>query len=111
MLNFRNIMLSAVCALALAFLGFSDLASAATKAEINKDATTALNTLYKAHPNTKKIGERAKGILIFPHILKAGLIIGGAFGEGVLRVKGKADGYYTSTAASYGLQIGAMRFG
>ncbi len=86
-------------------------ASAASKKEINAKAKQALAAIYKSIPETKKIGEKAKGTLIFPSICKAGLIIGGAFGEGVMRVDGKIDSYYTSTSASYGLQIGGTRFG
>jgi lipid-binding SYLF domain-containing protein len=50
-------------------------------------------------------------ILVFPGILKGGLIIGGQYGEGALRVKGKTAGYYNSVAASYGLQAGIQKFG
>jgi lipid-binding SYLF domain-containing protein len=53
----------------------------------------------------------AKGIIIFPKVTKAGLVIGGQYGEGALRVKGKTVGYYKTTAASYGLQAGAQTFG
>jgi len=86
-------------------------AAAASKKEINAKADKALAALFKSIPDTKKIGEKAVGVLIFPEIYKAGLIIGGAFGEGVMRVGGKVDSYYTSTSASYGLQIGGTRFG
>ena len=53
----------------------------------------------------------AKGILVFPSIIKGGFIIGGQYGEGALRVGGKTTGYYRSVAASYGLQAGAQSFG
>lgn len=86
-------------------------ASAASKKEINAKADKAMAELYRTIPETKTIAEKASGILIFPEIYKAGFLIGGSFGEGVLRVHGAVDGYYTSTAASYGLQIGGTRFG
>ena len=50
-------------------------------------------------------------ILVFPKIVKGGLIIGGQYGQGALRVGGKTYGYYSTTAASYGLQAGAQTFG
>lgn len=53
----------------------------------------------------------AKGILVYPDVLKAGLVIGGQYGEGALRVGGKTVGYYNTVAASYGLQAGAQSFG
>jgi lipid-binding SYLF domain-containing protein len=39
------------------------------------------------------------------------LIVGGQYGQGALRVKGKTVGYYNTIAASYGLQAGAQSFG
>ena len=53
----------------------------------------------------------AKGVIVFPRIIKGGLIIGGQYGEGALFKQGKCVGFYNSVAASYGLQIGAQTFG
>ncbi|MCA8927814.1 MAG: lipid-binding SYLF domain-containing protein [Alphaproteobacteria bacterium] len=86
-------------------------ASAVTKAEVDAKADTALADLFRSIPESKKIAEAAKGVLIFPEIYKAGLLVGGAVGSGVLRVDGKVDSYYTSVAASFGLQAGVARFG
>ena len=108
----RHALTAALLALVLiAAMAAGSGASAASKKEINGKADKALATLFRTIPDTKAIAQKAKGVLIFPEIYKAGLIVGGAFGEGVLRVHGKVDGYYTSTAASYGLQIGGTRFG
>jgi lipid-binding SYLF domain-containing protein len=85
-------------------------AFAASSAQINRDADNALRTLYAAQPKARQLGQRAKAILIFPKIIKAGLLIGGQGGDGVLRVGGKTDGYYNIAAASLGLQAGAQRF-
>ena len=90
---------------------FPDHAVAASAEELNTEADAALNRLQQSEPVTEKMIKNAKGILIFPDILKAGLLIGGATGEGVLRVGGKAEGYFRSTAVSYGLQAGIAKFG
>jgi lipid-binding SYLF domain-containing protein len=84
---------------------------AATAAQINRDADAALNDLYQSTPAAKKMAGIAKGILVFPSIVKGGFIIGGQYGEGALRVGGKTRGFYNTVAASYGLQIGAQSFG
>jgi lipid-binding SYLF domain-containing protein len=84
---------------------------AASAAELNRDAAAALQALYEGTPGAKELGEKAKGILVFPSILKAGFIVGGQYGEGVLRKGGKTVGYYNTVAASYGLQAGAQAFG
>lgn len=87
------------------------MSQAATAGEINRDVNIALQTLYKTTPAAKKMAGIAKGILVFPDIIKGGFIIGGQYGEGALRVGGKTQGYYRSVAASYGLQAGAQSFG
>ena len=84
---------------------------AATAAEIDRDVDSALLKLYEKTPAAKELAKVAKGILVFPDIVKGGLIIGGQYGEGALRVDGKTVGYYSSVAASYGLQAGVQKFG
>ncbi|WAC48028.1 lipid-binding SYLF domain-containing protein [Asticcacaulis sp. SL142] len=86
-------------------------AEAATKGELTVEANQALNSLYASNPTAKLIGSKAKAILIFPNIVKAGLVFGGAYGEGVLMHSGKADSYYNSFSGSWGLQAGAQSYG
>ena len=86
-------------------------ALAASAAEINRDATAALGRLYEKTPDAKKLGARAKAILIFPSVYKAGFMFGAQYGEGALRKGNKTVGYYNTVAASYGLQAGAQAFG
>jgi lipid-binding SYLF domain-containing protein len=85
-------------------------ASAASASQINRDAKAALADLYADQPKAVKLGDRAKAVLIFPSIVKAGLIIGGQTGNGVLYVKGNVNGYFNISAASFGLQAGAESF-
>ncbi|MDO9581987.1 MAG: YSC84-related protein [Desulfomicrobium sp.] len=95
-------------------LGFSVLsgsAQAATAAEIDKAVNLALEKLYASTPAAAELAKVSKGVLVFPDVVKAGLIIGGQYGEGALRVNGKTVGYYNTLAASYGLQAGAQTFG
>ena len=105
--------LVAVCWLAFLAVAVSlpQTALAATANEIDRDVNNALKDLYKTTPVAKKMASIAKGILVFPDIIKGGFIIGGQYGEGALRVGGKTKGYYRSVAASYGLQAGAQKFG
>jgi lipid-binding SYLF domain-containing protein len=86
-------------------------ASAASAAELNRDAAAALKQLYDSEPAAKALGAKAKGILVFPSIIKAGFIVGGQYGEGALRKGDKTVAYYNTVAASYGLQAGAQSFG
>jgi lipid-binding SYLF domain-containing protein len=87
-------------------------AAAATSAEdLNAESRHALETLYRSNPTAEVIGNHARAILIFPNIVKAGLVFGGAYGEGELMRDGRVQGYYNSVAASWGLQAGAQSFG
>ena len=87
------------------------IASAETAAEIDRDVDSAIAKLYAATPAAVELSKVAKGVLVFPDVIKAGLIIGGQYGTGALRVDGKTTGYYNTAAASYGLQAGAQSFG
>jgi lipid-binding SYLF domain-containing protein len=83
---------------------------AAADAQMDADALATLKKLYASNEGARVLGEKAKGILVFPTIAKGGFMIGGAYGEGTLLVNGRTAGYYSSAAASYGLQIGIQRF-
>jgi len=87
------------------------MALAASAGEVDRNATAALRTLYANTPGAKDLATKAKGILVFPNIVKGGFIIGGQYGDGSLRKAGKTAGYYRSIAASYGLQAGVQSFG
>jgi lipid-binding SYLF domain-containing protein len=81
-------------------------------AQIDSDVNYALNKLYETTPAARTLASRAKGILVFPNIVKAGLMVGAQYGSGgALRVKGRTVGYYNSVAASYGFQAGIQSFG
>jgi len=90
---------------------WSGAAHAASAVGIDADADAALIKLYESQPVAKMLAEKAAGVLIFPNIVKAGFVIGGQYGEGALRKKGKTVAYYNSVAGSYGLQAGAQSFG
>jgi lipid-binding SYLF domain-containing protein len=87
------------------------MAVAASAAELDRDARAALGKLEAKVPAAKMLAGKAKGVLVFPGIVKAGLIVGGQYGEGVLYKGGKVAGYYNTTGASYGLQAGAQKYG
>jgi lipid-binding SYLF domain-containing protein len=84
---------------------------AATPEGLMKDSNQALATLIKSNPTAANISKQAKAILIFPNIVKAGLVFGGAYGEGVLLKDNQMDGYFNSISASFGWQAGAQSYG
>jgi lipid-binding SYLF domain-containing protein len=83
---------------------------AASAEDLDKDATQALESLYKSNPTAEVIAKKAKAILVFPKITKAGLVFGGSYGEGVLLRGNKVTEYYNSVSASWGWQAGAESY-
>ena len=101
---------SLVMALALTAI-LSTPAGAASKAELDSASKSALSKLIATVPAAKALSAKAVAVLVFPSITKAGFLIGGQYGEGVLWRDGKATAYYNTTGASYGLQAGAQKYG
>jgi lipid-binding SYLF domain-containing protein len=95
--------------LATGFLAAPALGASAE--ELDRDSQTALQALYRRDPIAADIGKRSRAVLVFPNIVKAGFVFGGAYGEGVLIERGKIADYYNTVGASWGLQAGAQSFG
>ena len=99
-----------VAAAALSIGAMSSQANAATAEDLSKDAAQALQILYKSNPVAESIGKKSRAILVFPKIVKAGLVFGGSYGEGVLTKNSQFTGYYNSVSASWGWQAGAESY-
>lgn len=67
-----------------------------------------LDRLYAGTPGSRELVAKARGVLVFPRVISAGLVVGGAYGEGQLREHGRVEGYYRTTTGSIGWQIGAQ---
>ena len=85
-----------------------DGAIAATAKEIDADVNASLKH-FEDIGGAKEVIKKAKGILVFPKVFKAGFGIGGEYGEGALRIKGKTVDYYNTAAASIGFQFGGQK--
>lgn len=85
--------------------------AASTAAELDQESEQALQKLYRGEPVAEDISHKAKAVLVFPNIVKAGLVFGGSYGEGVLLRKGQANQYFNSVSGSWGLQAGAQSYG
>ena len=96
---------------ALVSLASLGAAVAAPSNHLDQDVQAALNALYESSPAARALGEKAKGILVFPNVTKAGFIVGAQGGDGALLKNGKTAGYYNTAAVSVGMQAGAQTFG
>jgi len=83
-------------------------ARAATAGEIEASVDAALERFRADVKGADTFLASAKGLLVFPRVIKAGFGIGGQYGEGALRVNGRSEAYYSTAGASVGFQIGAQ---
>lgn len=97
----RSLIAVLLCVLASA-------AAAASKDEINAEVRQALSDFKAQTRAGYELSTKAAGVLVFPNVIKAGIGIGGEFGEGALLVRGKTVAYYNIAAASIGFQLGAQ---
>jgi len=89
---------------------FSSSLQAKTAGQIDHDADLALKEFNKEVKGSLAfVNDNVKGLLIFPKVVKAGIGVGGEYGEGVLRVDGKSIMYYSTASASIGLQFGLQQ--
>lgn len=95
----------------IASMGVMAQARAATAEDLEKDSRQALATLYETEPLAKTLSHTAKAVLVFPKIIKAGLVFGGSYGEGVLLKGDAVADYYNSVTGSWGLQVGVQSYG
>ncbi len=98
----------------LFFAAFGPLAAvsahAASRAKLATAGIEALQKLEASDPAARLYAKHARAILVFPSVLKAGLIFGGESGNGVLLVHGRPTEYYNLSGGSWGLQIGGQDF-
>ena len=113
---FESIAIIAVSCLALASCATGPVtranASTASASQITRDSRAALRGLYQSDAGARSLGNRAKAVLVFPAITKAGFGIGGMAGNGaMIGADGSNRGYYQTAGLSYGLQAGVQQYG
>jgi len=107
----RNVLRStaiAVLAGSMLLLAGLQAGHAASAEEIDIKVDAALQRFNKEVTGGQAFLDKAEGVLVFPNVIKAGIGIGGEYGEGALRIGGKSVDYYSTAAASIGLQLGAQ---
>jgi lipid-binding SYLF domain-containing protein len=110
MLLTRRVVLSATLFALAACASSTPADQSAKRAKIDARADAALAQLLAEDPAAKTLADKAKGIAIFPDILKGGFGVGAETGDGVLRVGGESVAYYNTSSASIGLQIGGQSY-
>jgi lipid-binding SYLF domain-containing protein len=110
-LNIKMFNKSAGLLLLLLVVGFGlpTRSTAATAKEIDVSVQVALERFFQEIEGARELTGQAKGLLVMPGVIKAGLVVGGQYGEGALLIDGKTVDYYNLIAGSYGLQVGAQK--
>jgi lipid-binding SYLF domain-containing protein len=104
----RHFLAAAGAPLALAACGNGIGSSGATRIDARTDQAFAF--MFDRLPQTRALADKAAGVLMIPVVTEAGLFIGGAYGRGALRVNDVTVDYYSTTAASVGLQVGGQQY-
>ncbi len=104
MLNTRLLAFAAL----LSFFLMQPPAQAESAQVIDIKVNETLKKFVKEVAGGKEFLASAKGVLVFPEVIKAGFGIGGEYGEGALRIGGKTVDYYSTASASIGFQLGAQ---
>ena len=102
------LLLAGVLFLGLTLIVGSSMAFAKSAKEIDVSVDVTLEQFAKDVKGGAEFLKSAKGVLVFPSVIKAGIGIGGEYGEGALRIGGKTVDYYSTAAASIGFQLGAQ---
>jgi len=114
-LNFRTLALSSiVAACSLAFVGCTttrpqdQASSVSSRASIDAQVDASLSKLYDSVKGSRELVGKSSGVLVFPAVVGASMGVGAQYGRGALRVNGRTQAYYSTTAGSLGFQAGAQ---
>src|ERR1700688_4097284 len=101
--------LTAALIAAVLALAFAGAAAAASREELDARVRESVQDLYHTSSAAKELAGKAAGMLVFPSIIKAGLGIGGEYGEGALLLGGETVASYSIASASIGFQLGVQQ--
>lgn len=76
--------------------------------EIEADVDAALTRLYGTVKGSRELIGKSSAVLVFPEVVGAAFAVGGQYGRGALRAGGRTVGYFSTTAGSFGFQVGAQ---
>jgi lipid-binding SYLF domain-containing protein len=100
--------LSLIVITMLAMVAGPSHSEAASAAEIDADVNAALTSFESQIVGARELASKAAGVLVFPSVVKAGLGLGGEYGEGLLIIRGRPSGYYNLISGSFGFQLGVQ---
>ena len=78
--------------------------------DLQQEAAMKMSMAKAKDPSLKMFFNDAAGYAVFPTVGKGGLVVGGAYGKGVLYERGKATAYCDLTQATVGAQVGGQAY-
>ena len=92
----------------LAVAGSAVPGEASSGPQIDADVRSTLYEFERHIGGSRELLGRSAAVLVFPSVIKAGIGIGGEYGEGALLIRGRTAAYYNTISASVGFQLGAQ---
>ncbi|HET7409654.1 MAG TPA: lipid-binding SYLF domain-containing protein [Paracoccaceae bacterium] len=114
-MNRRELLTAAAALGVAAAIAMPATGRAESREVIETRVRVALDEMYRTVPGARDLAERARAVLVMPHVVKGGFILGGSYGEGALLMNGQgglsgpAAAYYSVASASVGLQAGVQK--
>jgi lipid-binding SYLF domain-containing protein len=105
---------AAIAVAGVAFVGCTttmkgdSTSSPSSRSSIDAQVDAALSKLYANVPGSRELVAKSRGVLVFPDVIGASLVVGAQYGRGALRVNGRTEAFYSTTAGSLGFQAGAQ---
>jgi len=89
-------------------LGSAPRTEASSAARIDADVQATLREFFLQVRGSRELVAKSAAVLVFPSVIKAGIGIGGEYGEGALLIRNRTIEYYNTVSASIGFQLGAQ---
>lgn len=97
-------------AAALALAACSNAVGTNGQAQLDARVDATHQYLMQNYPSAAPLVQNARGVLYMPLMTEAALGVGGAYGQGALRIGGATVDYYSAAQATIGFQAGAQQY-
>jgi len=88
--------------------GLAPGSEAASATAIDADVRETMTDFFARVRGAREMVNRSAAVLVFPTVIKAGIGVGGEYGEGALLTRERTMDYYNIVSASIGFQLGAQ---